>query len=242
LVILTKESITLNWALNLKTMDYSVIIRSPLFRGMTPEEVMSALTSTPYRIRKFKTGSMISMSGEPVNSFMMVIEGVVKGEMVDFSGRIIKIEDIPASGTLASAFIFGSRNRFPVNVVAISDTKLLIIDKVDFLKFLKINDKILVNFLDMISNRSQFLSEKIKFLSFKTIKGKLAQYILQAAGPDKSEIRLAMTQNELAEYFGVARPSIARVISEMEEEGVIVTKGKYLKITDKKRLTELTIE
>jgi CRP-like cAMP-binding protein len=185
---------------------------------------------------------MISQSGEPVNSFMMVIVGVVKGEMVDFSGRIIKIEDIPASGALASAFIFGSRNRFPVNVVAVSDTQLLIIEKDDFLKFLKSNDKILANFLDIISNRSQFLSEKIKFLNFKTIKGKLAQYILQTAGPDKSEIRLAMTQNDLAEYFGVARPSIARVISELETEGIIITKGKTLKILDKKRLTELTLE
>jgi CRP-like cAMP-binding protein len=173
---------------------------------------------------------------------MMVIDGVVKGEMVDFTGRVIKIEDIPASGTLASAFIFGSRNRFPVNVVAVSDTKLIIIEKADFLKFLKSNEKILTNFLDIISNRSQFLSEKIKFLNFKTIRGKLAQYILQTAGQDKSEIKLAMTQNDLAEYFGVTRPSIARVISEMEDEGIISTKGKNIKILDKKRLTELTIE
>jgi CRP-like cAMP-binding protein len=223
-------------------MDYSVLIKSPLFRGLMLEEVMTVVSSTPYRIRRFKAGSMISQSGEPVNSFMMVIEGVVKGEMVDFSGRIIKIEDIPASGALASAFIFGSRNRFPVNVVAVSDTQLLIIEKADFLKFLKSDDKILANFLDIISNRSQFLSEKIKFLNFKTIKGKLAQYILQTAGTDKSEIRLAMTQNDLAEYFGVARPSIARVIGEMETDGIIITKGKTLKILDKKRLTELTIE
>lgn len=223
-------------------MDYSVIMKSPLFRGLTSEDVISAVSSTPYRIRRFKTGSMISMSGEPVNSFMMVIEGAVKGEMIDFSGRVIKIEEIPASGALASAFIFGSRNRFPVNVVAISDTKLLTIDKVDFLKFLKSNDKILGNFLDMISNRSQFLSEKIKFLNFKTIRGKLAQYILQAAGQDKSEIKLAMTQYEMAEYFGVARPSIARVMSELEEEGVVVTKGKYLRILDKNKLMQFTIE
>ena len=94
----------------------------------------------------------------------------------------------------------------------------------------------------MISNRSQFLSEKIKFLNFKTIRGKLAQYILQTAGTGKSEIKLEMTQNDLAEYFGVARPSIARVIGEMENEGIIITKGKILKILDKKRLTELTIE
>jgi CRP-like cAMP-binding protein len=79
-------------------------------------------------------------------------------------------------------------------------------------------------------------------LNFKTIRGKFAQYVLQAAGSDKSEIKLGMTQNDLAEYFGVARPSIARVIGELETEGIISTKGKSLKILDKKRLTELTLE
>lgn len=223
-------------------MDYSVLLKAPLFSGMTLAEIVSVISVTSNRIRNYKPGTMISQSGEPVNAFMMVIDGMVKGEMVDFSGRVIKIEDISAAGSLASAFIFGSRNKFPVNVVAMTDTSLMIIEKVDFVRFLKSNDKLLTNFLDMISNRSQFLTEKIKFLNFKTIRGKFAQYILQAAGPDKSEIKLAMTQNELSEYFGVARPSIARVIGEMEDEGIIITKGKLLKILDKKRLTELTIE
>jgi CRP-like cAMP-binding protein len=223
-------------------MDYSVLLKAPLFSGMTLTEIVQVISVTPYRVRKYKPGTMISHSGDPVNAFLMVIDGTVKGEMVDFSGRVIKIEDIPASGALASAFIFGSRNKFPVNVVAMTDTSLMIIEKADFVRFLKSNDKLLTNFLDMISNRSQFLTEKIKFLNFKTIRGKFAQYILQVAGPDKSEIKLAMTQNEVSEYFGVARPSISRVIGEMEDEGIIITKGKLLKIIDKKRLTELTIE
>jgi CRP/FNR family transcriptional regulator, dissimilatory nitrate respiration regulator len=223
-------------------MDYSILLHAPVFRGLTLEEVISAISVTPYRLRKFSPGAMISQSGDSVTSFMMVIKGMVKGEMIDYSGRIIKIEDVPAPGAVAAAFIFGNRNRFPVNVIAVSETELLLIDKPEFIKFLKYNDKILANFLDLISNRSQFLSEKIKFLNFKTIRGKLAQYILQSAGTDKYEITLGMTQSEIAEYFGVARPSIARVLGELEDEGVIITKGKTLKILDKKRLTELTIE
>jgi CRP/FNR family transcriptional regulator, dissimilatory nitrate respiration regulator len=223
-------------------MDYSILLNAHVFRGLTLEEVISAISVTPYRLRKFNPGTMISQSGDPVTSFMMVIRGMVKGEMIDYSGRIIKIEDVPAPGAIAAAFIFGNRNQFPVNVIAVSETELLLIDKPEFIKFLKCNDKILANFLDLISNRSQFLSEKIKFLNFKTIRGKLAQYILQSAGTDKYEITLGMTQNEIAEYFGVARPSIARVLGELENEGVIITKGKTLKILDTKRLTELTIE
>lgn len=225
-----------------KTMDYSLLSNTPLFRGLTTGEIDTILSVVPYRTKKFQAGSLISQSGEPVNSLIVVISGVVKGEMVDYAGRVIKIEDIPAPGALASAFMFGNRNRFPVNVIAVSDGELLLIEKPDFLKLLMRNDIILVNFLDMISNRSQFLSEKIKFLNFKTIKGKLAHYILQKAGKEKASILLDMTQNELADFFGVARPSVARALGELEEEGYLEAKGKNIKIIDKEGLADLAID
>ncbi len=185
-------------------------------------------------------GSLIAQSDEQVNSFMLVIEGVAKGEMVDYTGRVIKIEDIPAPHTLASAFLFGNRKRFPVNVAAVSDTTLMIIGKDDFLKLLIKNERILVNFLDMISNRSQFLSEKIKFLNFKTIREKLAQFILQKTSIEKSSFRLGMNQADLAEYFGVARPSLARALKELEDDGMIEARGKEIRVLDRKRLAEMT--
>jgi CRP-like cAMP-binding protein len=223
-------------------MDFTLLQKAPLFNRLRIDEIEKILSEITYRIRKFKAGSLIVNSGEQVKSLMIVIKGIVKGEMVDYAGKVIKIEDIPAPGSLASGFMFGNRNLYPVNVTSVTDSELLVIDKNTFLNLLIRHDLVLVNFLDMISNRSQFLSEKIKFLNFKTIRGKLAQYILQAAGSDKYEIILDMTQNEMAEYFGVARPSIGRVISELEEEGIISTKGKYLKILDRKKLSELTIE
>ena len=223
-------------------MDFNLLTNAPLFRGLTSEEIELMLSEIPHKIKKFPGGTMISQSGEPVSSLLIVISGVVKGEMVDYAGRVIKIEDIPAPGSLASAFMFGNRNRFPVNVVAVSDVELLLIEKPDFLKLLMKRDLILVNFLDVISNRSQFLSEKIKFLNFKTIKGKLAHYILQKAGAEGFTISLDMTQNDLADFFGVARPSVARALKELELEFYIEAKGKKVKIIDKEGLADLTVD
>lgn len=223
-------------------MDHSILLDAPLFKGISPDEIELILGTVPNRVKKFQSGSMISQSGEPVHSLMVVLKGVVKGVMVDYAGRIIKIEDIPAPGALASAFMFGSRNIFPVNVIAVSDGELLLIEKPDFLTLLMKNDIILINFLDMISNRSQFLSEKIKFLNFKTIKCKLAQYILQKAGKDQSTVNLDMTQSDLAEFFGVTRPSVSRALGEMEIDGYIEAKGKNINIYDKKGLADLTID
>jgi CRP-like cAMP-binding protein len=223
-------------------MDYSHLSNAPLFRGLSGEDVQSILSTVPYRVKKFRSGSMIAQSGEEVNAFIIVIAGAVKGEMVDYAGRIIKIEDIPAPGALASAFLFGDRNRFPVNVMAISDGELLLIEKAVFLKLLMNHYVLLVNFMDMISNRSQFLSEKIKFLNFKTIKGKLAFYILQRAGKDSITTTLGMTQNDLADFFGVARPSVARALGELGTEGYLEAKGKKIKIINKAGLADLTVD
>lgn len=223
-------------------MDYNILSRSPLFRGMSPEEIAATFRAVHARTRKFKSGSLVYHSGDEVKALSVVTGGFVKGEMIDFTGRVIKIEDIKAPAAIAPAFLFGSNNRFPVNVIAVPDTELLIIDKPDFLRMLKENSNILVNFLDMISNRSQFLSDKIRFLNFKTIKSKLAQYILELAGGNKNEIRLDRTQNDLADYFGVARPSVGRALGDLEELGIIETNGKNIKLLRRDRLAELITE
>jgi CRP/FNR family transcriptional regulator, dissimilatory nitrate respiration regulator len=221
-------------------MDFSMLSKLPLFTGLSTAETENVLKDVSHKIRKFPSGSLIAQSGDQVTSLMLIIAGVVKGEMVDYTGRIIKIEDIPAPNALASAFLFGNRNQFPVNVVAISDTTLMVIEKNNFLKLLRIDGRILTNFLNMISNRSQFLSEKIKFLNFKTIRGKLAQFILQRTTPERFSFRLEMTQADLADYFGVARPSLARALKELEDERMIVALGKVIRVTNRKKLTELT--
>lgn len=221
-------------------MEYGLLLKASPFKGHDIKEINDILDSIPHRLKKYRAGSFIAQSGELVEKLIVVTTGIVKGEMTDYAGRVIKIEDIPAPGTLASAFIFGNRNWFPVNVIAVTDAELLIIDKMDFLKLMMTDSKVLVNFLDMISDRSQFLSEKIKFLNFKTIKGKLAHYILQKAGEEGTEVRLGTTQNDLADFFGVTRPSVARALGELKNEGYLQVKGKLIKILDKDGLVRIT--
>ena len=223
-------------------MDYQKLSRSPLFAGLSAEIIMNLLEKVSFKIKKYKKDSLIAQAGEEVTSMLLVLDGVAKGEMTDYSGRVIKIEDIPSPGALAAAFIFGNTNKYPVNVFAVTDVELFSLTKSEFLKLMMNNDRVLLNFLNMISNRSQFLSNKIKFLNFKTIKGKLAHFILQKSGATGSLVLMEMTQNDLADLFGVARPSVARAIGEMEEEGLVEAKGKKIRILDREKLAGLTLD
>ncbi len=218
----------------------SVVVTCPLFLGLKFDEISELLMASTSRLRSFSKGDMVAQAGDEVFFLHIMIEGSVKGEMVDFAGKVIKIEDLTPPRPLAPSFLFGSQNRYPVNITASDAVRILSIPRDEFLKMMQSNRRVLRNFISNVSSRGQFLSNKIKYLSFTSIKGKLAQYLLDLAGKTSSDrISLPISQSQLSELFGVARPSVGRAISELNHEGLIKTNGKVVDLLDKAKLSAL---
>lgn len=209
-----------------------------LFRGMNPGEISMAVSGQMGRIRTYARDALIAQAGDEVRFLHILLKGSVKGEMVDYAGKVIKIEDIHAVRPLAPAFLFGRQNRYPVNISSVEEVVILSIPRDRFLIMLQQSEKVLENFVNAVSSRGQFLSDKIKFLSFTTIKGKLAQYLLDLARQSSSScLLLPHSQAQLSELFGVARPSVGRAIGELNREGIIRAEGKRIDILDHSGLT-----
>ncbi len=218
----------------------SILAGCPLFTGLDQDELLMTLSGVSHQKKILVKGELIAQAGDEVFFLHIIIRGSVKGEMVDFAGKVIKIEDIVPPRPLAPAFLFGKQNRYPVNIIANEETELISISRDSFLRMMQSSELILRNFVDNVSSRGQFLSNKIKFLSFSTIKGKLAQYLLDLAGKlDSDRLTLPLSQSQLSELFGVARPSVGRAISEMNQDGIIRTEGKQVVLLDKARLSAL---
>ena len=222
-----------------KMIDYSILIQSPLFNGISDEECRELFSKIHYQLRKFEKDAIVVQGGADVTHLFVVLAGSVRGEMIDYSGKTVKIEDIEAPRPLAAAFLFGKENRFPVTVTANKNASLLAIPVVEFLKLLQLNTRLLRNYLNSISTRAQFLSQKLHFLSFKTIKEKVAHFLLQEAGDRFNSFELKNTQQQLAELFGVTRPSLARVLGDMQNEGLIKMEKKTVTLLDKQGLNRL---
>lgn len=79
------------------------------------------------------------------------------------------------------------------------------------------------------------------FLPFKTIQEKFAQYVINMGKPEGDYITLAKSQTALAEYFGVARPSLSRAIKNLEREGIIQVKIRKVKILNREKLERLML-
>jgi CRP-like cAMP-binding protein len=220
---------------------YTSLEKSFLFNGLKSEEIESLLNNTPHLLKSFRKNELLAISGDKVKGAMILIEGNLHGEMLDFSGNSLKIEELSPLQMVAAAFLFGKQSIFPVNLSALSDGKFLFIAKGDFTRMLTQHPQVLNNYLNIISNKAQFLSRKISFLNFKTIREKVAFFLLQNYSSGIKTINLKQNQTALAELFGVTRPSLARTIGEMQRDGIFIWKRKEVEIINpallKKALT-----
>jgi len=198
------------------------------------------LNEITFKVKYFKKGELIAQQGDVVNGLYILLTGSAKTEMISDSGTVLNIDIINAPNALAPAFLFAANNRFPVGVVAIEECELILISKESIMKQLTVNAEFLQGFMTFNSNRIHFLSERLKLLSTKTIKGKLAQYIL--ARTENMNFTLDRKQTELAEYFGVTRPSLSRSLSEMIDNGIISLKRKNGKILNPAKLKSLIVQ
>jgi CRP/FNR family transcriptional regulator, dissimilatory nitrate respiration regulator len=218
---------------------YKALSQSPVFRGVSPSELETLLNRVHYRVKNYSKGQTIAFRGDTCAELLVLTAGQIRGEMLDFSGKTVEVETVSAPKPIAAAFIFGKKNRFPVDAVANENVQLLSIPRDSLVRMMQLNPIVLTNYLNLISDKTHFLTERLWFMSFKTIKEKLAHYILSLASDEKTQVILPKSQQQLSEFFGVSRPALARVIGQMEKEGLIQCRRRNITICDRKKLETL---
>ena len=216
------------------------LVNNPLFRGITPERLFADLEEISFHTRSYKKGEILAQQGAVCNRLVILTKGSVRGEMIDYSGRLIKVEDIAAPRAIAPLFLFGEENRYPVEVTANEPTEVIELPKSSVLRLFRKNEQFLENYMNLSANYARTLSDKLFFMSFKTIRQKIASYLLRLYKQQQQlQITLDRSQQELSDYFGVSRPSLARELSHMQEDGMFIADRKQITILQKEWLIRL---
>ena len=109
-------------------------------------------------IRKEKS---LAQQGAVCNRLVILTKGSVRGEMIDYSGRLIKVEDIAAPRAIAPLFLFGEENRYPVEVTANEPTEVIELPKSSVLSLFRKNEQFLENYMNLSANYARTLSDKL---------------------------------------------------------------------------------
>ena len=221
-------------------MNTTALKMTPLFKTLNETEIENILQELNITESRFEKGDILAFQDEACNRLIMLLSGSVKAEMSDPSGKVIKIEDILAPNPLAILFLFGSENRFPVQITAIENSTALVIPKQSVLKMLGMNEIVLKNYLDISANFAARLSKKLHLMSFRTIRQKLAMYIIDLRKiSNTNTVEFDRTKTALAEYFGVSRQSLERELSNMQADNLIEIDKKQITINNVDQLVQL---
>lgn len=218
---------------------YKILSKCRLFNGLDMLQIDALIGSVQNSVRSYSASDVIALQGGKLSQMMILIEGSISAENTDQSQNMLSVEHINAPALIAPSFLFAENNELPVSIAARSAVSLIVIQKDEFSRLLQADVTVLTNFLEIVSGHNAFVSEHVVYLTYKTIKGKFANYLLNMVEKcGSASFRNALTQREMAEMFGVTRPALARAIGELVQEGAIYVQGKDITVLFAEKLKQ----
>jgi len=186
------------------------------------DEALQRLLDQHCRRAEYAKGRQILTAGDPCRFLMILTKGQAEARMIGDVDREVLVDRLDAPEMLAPAFLFSPQNLIPVDVTAKTDCSVWFIGKEDFFNFMVTEPTVLRIFLEVLSSRGEFLSNKMRSFAVKGLRDRVLEF-LDGNG------RITSVANA-AQLLGVARPSLSRLLSEMTTDGTLIKEeGGYRK-------------
>ena len=214
-----------------------IIKKLPLFHDIKEEEILCMLQCLTPKIQSYGKNESIVNSGESIDRFGIILEGEATILKENADGNRVILSIVKKGDLFGEMLVFSSRKIWPVSVRVQSSCKVLFLTNSDLIarcgKMCPWHNTMLQNFIKIISDKALMLNKKVEYLSIKSIRGKIALYLLDQYQNTKSNtITLPLKRNDLAEFLNVSRPSLSRELCEMRDDGIIDFHLSTFKIKD----------
>ena len=202
----------------------------PLFCNLNEGQI--SVLSRIGVIRTFKKGRVIVYQNDPGDSLYIVVSGLVKVTLLNEDGREIVLSILTKGDFFGELALLDNEPR-SANVIAVEDTGLFLITRVQFYQLIETHPHILRKVLKEICARLRHADEKIESLAFLDVYGRTVRTLQQLAHDhgietkDGIEILHAPTHQELSCMVGTTRETITRIITVLKKNKTLVSyKGR----------------
>ena len=213
---------------------YNQIKNSPIFFGLTEEELKEMLACFNARIKTYENEDIIIRQGDMIKNIYLILEGNVNIEKDSYWGRRIIVTQLGVNDNIALAFVASKNVESSIDAVSVGKSKLLILS---YEKCTTMCQKVCIKHRNLINNLFEILSkeniellQKIENISQKTIREKLLTYFSNEAKKNRSNIfEIPFNRQDLADYLNIDRSAMSFELSKMQKEGYIkFEKNKFM--------------
>ncbi|MGP1545456.1 MAG: Crp/Fnr family transcriptional regulator, partial [Prevotella intermedia] len=197
---------------------YEILTNSPFFNGLTAKEIKELLQTVNYKIVEYPAKEIYTLAGMPCKYADFILKGELISRMTGLSGKQVQIDRLKACVLIAPAFIFAKNNAMPVSVETAQHTTIMRMMPSELKHLIDTNERIRMNFIQLLSSIDVFLTQKLRMLSLFTVREKVAYFLMKAAKEQQSRtIKLSNSRQEIADTFGIQKFSLLRCLSEFED-------------------------
>ncbi len=205
----------------------------PIFSDL-PEETIEQISQVGIK-KSFRKDTIVLMEEDESGALFIIVSGKVKVTRTSNDGREVILNILSESDIFGEMALLDGLTR-SATVTAIEDSELFIIQRNQFLEFLKEHPEISIALMQELSKRLRTADMQIKSLSLKDAEGKVATVIVQLAN-DHGRIRQGAVeieklplQQDLANMAGTSRETISRTLHSFAKKGLIELEGSRLRI------------
>ena len=196
------------------------------------------------KVGYFIAGQRILMEGSTARGIYFIESGQVKLYKSDNRGQDIILR-FGGPGDVIGIDASEEKNEYEVSAMAIVNTTVCYLDYQSFMALAKRFPELSIELLKFYRKELAEIEQKSLKLATMTVPQKVADAILtmEAAfgseGPQKP-LKLVLSRQDMASLAGTTKEQVSKIVSELNSQNIIETRGKLIVILDPERLKELT--
>lgn len=205
--------------------------RVSIFNDLDPHSLASL--GGLFKEKTYDKDALIVGQEDAGDALFVVTGGRVKVVLYGSTGREVILSLFKPGDFFGEMSLLDNQPR-SANVIAVEESRLLVLDRSSFARHLTANPKTALNVLAELSRRLRRADSIIGNLALLDVYGRVARYLRELAKAEGKphangvEIRERPTQSEIAAMIGTSRETVSRALSEFQRRGFIEIVGKRI--------------
>lgn len=222
-----------------------LLAATPMFRGVADAQLDSLARQA--KLLKLGPRELLFAKGDPGESMYLVVVGRVRVGVVSVEGREVTYALIGPGQLFGEVAVLDGGPR-SADATAIEPTELLVIDRRDILAFIRANGDYALRLIEILCMRMRHANELLEDTFFLSLPSRMAKQLLSLGEtlgerqPAGDAVTIRMSQQAVADYMGISRESVNKVLSKWEQGGIVSLWRGQITIQDRDALARFLLD
>jgi CRP-like cAMP-binding protein len=216
-------------------MDMGTLQKARIFRGLTAEELSSALLALRGEEKRYRKGQVLLHAGDLTEKMGLVLEGSVTIESNDAWGNRSILSHVGPMQLFAETYALLAGEPLLVDAAANEDCRVLFLRADGILQLTEQAApwarKLAANLLCITAMKNLHLAGRSFHTAPKTIRGRVMAYLNTVSLQKQSkDFDIPFDRQQLADYLNLERSALSKELGRMQREGLIETRKSHFRI------------